>query len=86
MWGLRVAVAIGVAVGIALGTFRIVTGTPLHYYIMAGYVVVIAQTWFAPRMIVPLDETARHLAAESARAALRPAIGDRGQARRHQPH
>jgi phenylpropionate dioxygenase-like ring-hydroxylating dioxygenase large terminal subunit len=30
-----------------------------------------------PRMIVPLDETARHLAAESARDALRPAIGDR---------
>jgi hypothetical protein len=30
-----------------------------------------------PRMVVPLDETARHLAAESARSALRPAIGDR---------
>ena len=53
-WGLRVAVALGVAVGVALGCFRIVTGTPLHYYIIAGYVVVIAQTAFAPRMIVPL--------------------------------
>ncbi len=53
-WGLRVAVALGVAIGVALGCFRIVTGTPLHYYIMAGYVVVIAQTWFAPKMIVPL--------------------------------
>ena len=52
--GLRVAVALGVAIGVALGCFRIVTGTPLHYYIMAGYVVVIAQTFFAPRMIVPL--------------------------------
>lgn len=29
VWGLRVAVAIGVAVGIALGAFRIITGTPL---------------------------------------------------------
>jgi len=52
--GLRVAVAIGVAVGIALGTFRIITGTPLHYYIIAGYVLVVIQTAFAPRMIIPL--------------------------------
>lgn len=54
VWGLRIAVAIGVAVGIALGAFRIITGTPLHYYIIAGYIVVIIQTAFAPRMIVPL--------------------------------
>jgi hypothetical protein len=54
VWGLRVAVAIGVAVGIALGTFRIVTGTPLHYYIIVGYVFVIVQTLFAPRMIIAL--------------------------------
>jgi hypothetical protein len=47
-------VAIGVAVGIALGTFRIVTGTPIHWYIIAGYVVVIIQTLYAPRLIIPL--------------------------------
>ncbi len=52
--GLRLAVAGGVAVGVALGTFRIVTGTALPYYIMAGYAVVIAQTVFAPRAIIPL--------------------------------
>ena len=52
--GLRVAVALGVAVGIALGTFRIVTGTPLYLYILVGYMVVALQTVFAPRMIVPL--------------------------------
>ena len=54
VWGLRVAVAIGVAFGIALGTFRIVTGTPLHYYIIAGYIIVVFQTLFAPRMIIAL--------------------------------
>lgn len=54
VWGLRSAVALGVAVGIALGTFRIVTGTPLHWYIIVGYIVVILQTLFAPRMIVAL--------------------------------
>ncbi len=54
VWGLRTAVAIGVAFGIALGAFRIVTGTPLQYYIIAGYLIVIVQTLFAPRLIVPL--------------------------------
>jgi hypothetical protein len=53
-WGLRIAVAIGVAVGISLGTFRIVTGYPLHYFIISGYLVVIVQTFLAPKMIVPL--------------------------------
>ncbi len=52
--GLRVSVAIGAATGVALGTFRIVTGTPLHYYIIAGYVVVIIQTFYAPKMIIAL--------------------------------
>ncbi len=54
MRGLRMAVATGVAVGVALGCFRIITGTPLHYYIMAGYVMVIIQTLFAPRLIIAL--------------------------------
>jgi hypothetical protein len=53
-WGLRLAVALGVAIGIALGTFRIVTGTPLFVYIAAGYGVVVVQTIFAPKMIIPL--------------------------------
>ncbi len=54
VWGLRIAVAIGVAVGIGLGAYRIVTGTPLHYYIIASYVVVLIQTVFAPKIIVAL--------------------------------
>jgi hypothetical protein len=52
--GLRFAVAIGVAVGVAMGSFRIVTGTPLHWYIISGYIIVIIQTFFAPRAIIPL--------------------------------
>lgn len=52
--GLRLAVALGVAVGIALGAWRIVTGHPLEYFIMAGYVVVIIQTFLAPRIIIAL--------------------------------
>ena len=53
-WGLRLAVAVGVAAGIALGCFRIVTGTPLPYYIITGYVIVLIQTAFAPRAIIAL--------------------------------
>ncbi|MEE8496399.1 MAG: DUF1538 domain-containing protein [Xanthomonadales bacterium] len=52
--GLRIAVALGVAVGVALGVFRIITGTPLHWYIITGYVLVIIQTTFAPKTIIPL--------------------------------
>ena len=53
-WGLRIAVAIGVAIGIALGTFRIVSGYPLVNFIVVGYLIVVAQTFFAPKMIIPL--------------------------------
>lgn len=52
--GLRIAVALGVAVSLVVGTFRIVTGTPLYLYMIAGYVIVVVQTLYAPRMIVPL--------------------------------
>lgn len=51
---LRLAVATGVALGIALGTFRIVTGSSIQWFIIVAYLVVVLQTWRAPRMIVPL--------------------------------
>jgi len=54
VWGLRIAVAIGVAVGISLGCYRIVVGDPMHWYIIAGYVVVVMQTTVAPKLIIPL--------------------------------
>jgi hypothetical protein len=54
IWGLRVAVAIGVGFGVSLGCYRIISGLPLQYFIAAGYMVVIAQTALAPKMIVPL--------------------------------
>jgi len=53
-WGLRIAVALGVGMGVALGVFRIIEGTPLHYYIITGYVILMIQTYFAPKFIVPL--------------------------------
>jgi len=53
-WGLRITVAIGVSLALALGTFRIVTGTPLFIYIIVGYLVVIIQTIFAPKQLIAL--------------------------------
>lgn len=54
IWPLRIIVAIGVAFGITLGSFRIVAGLPLHYFIMTGYLLVIIQTYFAPKNIIAL--------------------------------
>jgi hypothetical protein len=51
---LRIAVAFGVAIGIALGAYRIVAGDPIHYYIVAGYMIVIIMTQFAPQYIIPI--------------------------------
>jgi hypothetical protein len=53
-WGLRLAVSIGVAIGIGLGTFRIVTGSQLYYYIVFGYILVVIQTFFSPKFIIGL--------------------------------
>ena len=51
---LRTVVALGVAIGIALGAYRLVSGDQIHYYIIAGYSVVIILTYFAPNYIIPI--------------------------------
>lgn len=53
-FALRLFVAFGVAVGIALGAFRIVNGGHIHYYIIVGYIIVIALTFIAPKYIIPI--------------------------------
>jgi hypothetical protein len=53
-WGLRLVVALGVAVGITLGVFRIITGASLVLFVAVGYLIVIVQTAFAPKSIIPL--------------------------------
>ena len=51
---LRIAVALGMAAGITLGTWRIVTGYPLYWFVLGAYILVIIQTLLAPRNIIPL--------------------------------
>jgi len=51
---LRLFVAFGVAMGIALGAYRIVNGGEIVYYIMTGYMFVIALTFIAPKYIISI--------------------------------
>ncbi len=51
---LRLLVAISVGLVIALGVFRIIFGHPIHWYMIIGYITVVAVTFFAPEEIVGL--------------------------------
>jgi hypothetical protein len=51
---LRMTVALSVGFAIALGTLRILLGHPIHYYIITGYILVVAVTFFAPPEIIGL--------------------------------
>ena len=73
--GLRVAVAIGVGLSVAIGAFRIVTGTPLYLFMIAGYVLVVIQTLYAPRMIVPLAYDSGGVATSTVTVPLVAALG-----------
>lgn len=73
--GLRVAVALGVAIGVAVGCLRIVTGTPLHFFIIGGYIVVVFQTAFAPKLIVPLAFDSGGVATSTVTVPLITALG-----------
>jgi len=53
-WGLRLAVAFGVGLGLLLGTLKLVLGIPLHHFLIPFYLLMLVQTWFAPRSIVPV--------------------------------
>ena len=51
---LRTVVAFSVGFAIVIGVWRIIKGHPLHYYIITGYILVIAATAFSPKEIVGL--------------------------------
>lgn len=51
LW-LRLTVAISVGLAIVLGVLRIIKGWPIQYFIVAGYLLVVIMTIFAPPSIV----------------------------------
>ena len=50
--GLRLTVAFSVGLAIVIGVVRILKGWPMHWMIIAGYVIVVIITGFAPREII----------------------------------
>lgn len=50
--GLRYTVALSVGIAIILGVFRILVGWPVQWFIISGYVLVVALTFFAPPGII----------------------------------
>jgi len=50
--GLRLTVAFAVGIAILIGVIRIVKGWPMHWMIIAGYVMVVIITSFAPSEII----------------------------------
>ena len=51
-FGLRMTVAISVGVAIIVGVLRIIKGWPLQYIIIAGYLMIVILTQFAPDSII----------------------------------
>jgi hypothetical protein len=75
VWPLRITIALGVAIGIALGSYRIVVGLPLHYFIITGYGIVIIQTYFAPKQIIALAYDSGGVTTSSVTVPLIAALG-----------
>lgn len=50
--GLRITVALSVGIALVVGVYRILRGWPIQYFIIGGYIVVVAMTPLAPPEIV----------------------------------
>lgn len=72
---LRMTVALSVGFAIALGTLRILLGHPIHYYIITGYITVVAVTYFAPVEIIGLAYDSGGVTTSTVTVPLVAAIG-----------
>ena len=72
---LRIFVALGVAIGISLGAYRIVVGGEIVYYIMTGYMFVVALTFIAPKYIIPIAYDSGGVTTSTVTVPLVAAIG-----------
>ncbi len=72
---LRMFVAFGVAIGIALGAFRIISGGEIVYYIIVGYIFVIALTFISPKYIIPIAYDSGGVTTSTVTVPLVAAIG-----------
>ncbi|SMP86033.1 Nitrogen regulatory protein P-II [Epsilonproteobacteria bacterium SCGC AD-308-O04] len=74
-FALRLFVALGVAIGIAIGSYRIVVGGEIVYYIMTGYMLVIFLTFMAPKYIIPIAYDSGGVTTSTVTVPLVAAIG-----------
>ena len=74
-FGLRYTVAVSVGVALVIGVFRIVKGWPIQYFIIAGYLLVVIMTAFAPDEIVGIAYDAGGVTTSTVTVPLVAALG-----------
>jgi len=74
-FGLRMTVAFSVGLSILIGVLRIILGWPLHYLIIAGYVVVMLMTIIAPKEIIGIAYDAGGVTTSTITVPLVAALG-----------
>jgi hypothetical protein len=73
--GLRLSVALSVGFAILLGIWRIIKGWPIYYFIIIGYVIVVAMTYFAPDEIIGIAYDAGGVTTSTITVPLVTALG-----------
>jgi hypothetical protein len=73
--GLRLSVALSVGFAILLGIWRIIKGWPIYYFIISGYVIVVAMTYFAPDEIIGIAYDAGGVTTSTITVPLVTALG-----------
>jgi hypothetical protein len=74
-FGLRMSVALSVGFAVFLGILRIIKGWPIYYLIIAGYIIVIAMTYFAPEEIIGIAYDAGGVTTSTITVPLVTALG-----------
>jgi len=72
---LRMTVALSVGAALVVGVFRILKGWPIHYFIITGYLLVVALTSFAPAEIVGISYDAGGVTTSTITVPLVTALG-----------
>ena len=73
--GLRLSVAFSVGFAILIGVLRILLGWPIHFMIIAGYIMVMVITVFAPKEIIGIAYDAGGVTTSTITVPLVTALG-----------
>lgn len=73
--GLRLSVAFSVGLAILIGVLRIIKGWPIYFLIIAGYIIVMVVTMFAPQEIIGIAYDAGGVTTSTITVPLVTALG-----------